>query len=541
MTAEPPPLTETGVWRPDLFKKQNDVLYNRHRFQLVSGGRKTGKSIAICHKICAHLWNTNGAKVGLFTTSYKVATDGGSWTDLIDYAIPQWRENVGNSTEPGDDPTAVFEFTTFVRGAKDEEGNLVGSTKLDAKSRTPFFKIRNRFGGESECRLFSLDNENEIAAKTKQLRFSAVWVIELSTFKTRNIFNFTIQNLRAHGVAYEDHFWISDTNPAIEGEEHWAWQLFYHDRTDPDYPTRQTKLTVEEAKDFQKRLSLIEILLDDNVKLNDSERVDLIGSYESSSPDEYEIYVDGKWPKSGTKRMEIFSDLLTPIHFPHGKLDVHRQSETLYSGWDLGNTNSAAVIIDVPIIGGIPYVSILEEVCYVGQEISTKDFTLQMLDKMIAINEHYKKIWYPTFPGFKWRHWSDTSSLQYKANIGDVDASIVYKETNGQIELVGVDKSDHTVEDDLKLIRMFLREKRLFVGDNCPQIKECLQKIRKGTTKAIDPKDKHKHVLDALRYALRSEILEYLTTPDRVIDPKSPPQLSHFSIRGSLLIKNGNV
>jgi len=523
---------DDGPWRPPLFDKQFEVLYNRDRFLLVSGGRKTGKSIAICHKICAHLWNTNGAKVGLFTTSYKVATDGGSWTDLIEYAIPLWRENVGNSTEPGDDPDAVFEYTTFVRGAKDDEGNPVGSTKLDAKSRTPFFRIRNRFGGESECRLFSIDNENEIAAKTKQLRFSAIWVIELSTFKTRNIFNFTTLNLRAHGVKYEDHFWISDTNPALEGEDHWAWQLFYRDRTDPDYPTRQNKLPVEEAREFQKRLGLIEIQLNDNVKLEHRERVDLIASYESAPPEEYEIYVEGKWPKSGGRRLELFSDLIIPpIHFPPGKLAVDRSTETLASGWDLGSVNSAIVILDIVVDHGIPYVCVLEEIVYIKTEISTKDITLEALARMDQINEHYKKKWFPTFPGFLWRHWSDTSSTdRYNPAYDSVDAAMIFKVTEGQIELVGVSKADHTVEDDVKLVRMLLREKRLFVGNNCPNVKRSLQEIRRGTNKIVDPKDPLKHCFDALRYGLRSEILEYLNTPERA--KSNQPAIQHLRIAG---------
>lgn len=505
----------SGVWRPDLNAKQFDILYNRHPITLVSGPRMTGKSMGIAQAVCEHLWNTNGARVGIFVTSYKVATDGGSWTDVIDYAVPEWL-GVQAGDQPGDDPDAVFEYTTFIRGSEE------GAPKLDAKSRTPFFRIRNRFGGESECRLFSLDNENEIEAKTRGLRLSAVWCVELSTFKTRKVFEQTILLLRAHGVPDEKMFWIADTNPPEEGEDHWSWKLFYRDRVDPDYPDKQ----------FQSTVGLIEIFLEDNPRLTPEKRRLLENSYRDS-PDEYDRFVLGKWPKSGGRRLELFSDLLTPIHFPKGKIDVHRQTETLATGWDLGNTNSAAVIIDIPIISGIPYVSILDEVVHIDEEISTKDFTLEMLDKMIAINEHYKKLWYPTFPGFKWRHWSDSSSTDYyRASIGDVDAAIVYKETNGQIELIGVEKFDHTVEDDIKLIRMLLREKRLFIGDNCPALRKCLEKIRKGSSKAIDPKDPHKHVLDSFRYALRSEFLDYLHTPDKIIDPNARPAIQHFSIRG---------
>lgn len=521
-------------WRPDLNPKQFDILYNRKPITLVSGPRMTGKSMGICHAICDHMWGVNGARVGIFVTSYKVATDGGAWTDLIDYAMKEWMgESQGEHGEitydpvcagdmPGDDPDAEFRYTTFVRGSVDNEGNPVGTPKLDAKSRTPFFRIRNRFGGQSECRLFSLDNENEIEAKTRGLRLSAVWCVELSTFKTRKVFEQTILLLRGHGVPDEKMFWIADTNPPEEGEDHWSHKMFYRDRTDPDY----------KDKEFQSTLGLMELFLEDNPKLSAAKRRILENTY-VDSPDEYDRFVLGKWPKSGSRRLELFSDLLTPVHFHAGKIEVHRQTETLASGWDLGSINSSFVIIDVPIIDGIPYVSILEEVVHINEEISTKDFTLECLDKMIAINEHYKSKWAPTFPGFKWRHWSDNSSTDYyRANIGDFEAALIYKETNGQVELIGVPKTDKTVEDNVKLIRMLLREKRIFVGDNCPHIKEMLQKIRRGTNKILDPKDKLKHCLDSLRYSLSSEFFEHLTSPERAIDTKPHSQLSQFSIRG---------
>lgn len=537
MTETPPADIEAvhdGPWRPDLNPKQEDILYKRKPITLVSGPRMTGKSMGIVHAVCDHLWNVNGARVGIFVTSYKVATDGGAWTDLIDYAMKEWMgEHQGEFGEilydpvcagdqPGDDPNAEFRYTTYVRGSVDNDGNPVGTPKLDAKSRTPFFRIRNRFGGESECRLFSLDNENEIEAKTRGLRLSAVWCVELSTFKTRKVFEQTILLLRGIGVPDEKMFWIADTNPPEEGEDHWSHEMFYRDRINPDY----------KDKDFQASLGLIEIFLDDNPKLSAKKRSILENTY-INSPEEYDRFVLGKWPKSGTRRLELFSDLLTPIHFPQGKIDVHRQTETLASGWDLGSLNSSFVILDVPIIDGIPYVSILDEVVHINEEISTKDFTLECLDKMIAINEFYKKLWHPTFPGFKWRHWSDNSSTDYyRANIGDFEAALVYKETNGQVELIGVPKTDKTLEDGVKLIRMLLREKRIFVGDNCPHVKEMLHKIRRGTNKILDPKDKLKHCLDALRYSLTSEFYEHLTAPDKEADPKARPQLQSFSIHG---------
>lgn len=485
-------------WAPDLFPKQFEVVNDRHRRLLVCGPRKTGKSIAICHKILHHLWNTNGAVVGMFTTSYKVATDGGSWTDLIKYAIPQWNGlQAGDS--PGDDPSAFFHYTTFIRGDED------GGPKLDAKSRTPFFRIQNRFGGESECRLFSIDNENEIEAKTKQLRFSAVWVIELSTFKTRAIMEMTVMCLRAHNVPLEEQFWIADTNPAEEGREHWAYKVFYEDRINPNWPRD------EKERQIQSGLGLIEIFLDDNSKLNPIERSELESLYRDSH-DEYQRFVLGLWPDGPVKRREVFGDILTPQHFPDGPIDIPRNTEILITGWDMGAVNSAFIILCRHVENGITFWLVLAELVLIDYEITTKEFTLQCLDKIIAINEFYKSHW-PLFPGFLWHHWSDNSSTSfYKPQIGDVDAAIVYEASKGQIELQGVDKPDGSVEEDTKMIRTLLREGRMFVGANCPHTRQMLKEIKRGARGQVDAHDKRKHIFDALRYPVRAEWVDDLTS-----------------------------
>lgn len=493
-------------WSPDLFVKQFEVLNDRHRRLLVSGPRKTGKSIAICHKICSHLWNTNGAKVALFTTSYKVATDGGSWTDLIEMAIPMWIGLVDEETG------AEFKYTTHIRG--DEEGG----PKLDAKSRTPFFRIQNRYGGESECRLFSIDNENEIAAKTKQLRFSAVWVIELSTFKTRKILEYTLLLLRAHGVPRDEMFWISDTNPAEEGKEHWAYKVFYRDRIDPDYTD----------KEFQRMTGLIEIFLDDNTKLDPVEKRELENIYRDM-PDEYNRFVLGLWPDSAARGRELFADILTPQHFADGVIDVHRTSETLATGWDMGGINSAFVIVERRLVDGIEYWCVLDEVVHTNHEISTADFTLQCLEKMISINSFYRERW-PMFPGFQWRHWSDNSSTAFfRPQLGSVDAALVFKVSDGQIELQGVDKPAGSVEEDVKMFRMLIRESRFFVGSNCPHMRKCLKEIKKGVRWIVTPDDPLKHVFDACRYAIRSEWLNEFAVNPRMLN--ASPSFTQVPLR----------
>ena len=446
---------------------------------------KTGKSIGICHKVIRHMWDVNGAFVGIFVTSYKVATDGGSWTDLTKFVVPEW---IASGIE-GDAGPLIY--TTYVRGEEE------GSPKLDSKSRTPFFRIRNRYGGESECRLFSINNENEIEALVKGLRLSGVWVVELSTFKSRKIMDLTVGRLRALGVAYEDHFWIADTNPAEEGQEHWAYKVFYRDRVDPNYPD----------KEFQQQTGLIEIMLEDNTKLDPRERRELESIYRDS-PDEFMRFCQGIWPEGHSRRRELFGDILSPQHFVTGAIDVDRKTETLISGWDMGGVNSAFVIIERRIVAGVVYWCALDEVVLTNTEISTADFTLKCLDKMIAINEHYRTAW-NLFPGFSWVHWSDNSSTNvYRPQIGSVDAAEVYKVSDGQIELRGVDKPMNSVEEGIKMLRTIIREGRLFVGGNCPQLIRALKEIKRGARLIINPDDPLKHVLDAFRYAVWGEWME---------------------------------
>jgi hypothetical protein len=172
----------------------------------------------------------------------------------------------------------------------------------------------------------------------------------------------------------------------------------------------------------------------------------------------------------------------------------------------------------------------LDEVVYTDTEITTADFTLAMLDKMIALNRFYQQQW-PMFPGFQWRHWSDNSATSiYRPTVGGFDSSLVYKVSGGQIDLVGVEKPAGSVEEDIKMIRMLLREGRLFVGANCPWLRRCLREITKGPKGIIRTDDKLKHIFDAFRYAIRSEWMEEFAN-DPLQPKKAGSGLIHVPLR----------
>lgn len=98
---------------------------------LVDGPRKSSKTIGVCHRILRHMYETPGARVALIVKTTGSATDGGVWLDLVDIIMPQWLEaNFG------------FEYTTF-----DKDGNA--GPKMDSKTRTNYFRIRNAFGGKA--------------------------------------------------------------------------------------------------------------------------------------------------------------------------------------------------------------------------------------------------------------------------------------------------------------------------------------------------------------------------------------------------------
>lgn len=450
------------------------------QFILVDGGRLNGKTLGVAHRIWRHLWEIPGARVGLVSKTYKTAKQGGAWADLTEVVGPKWLQSgmVGDTNQP-------IEYTS--RNASGP------GPAVDPLTRTPYFRIRNMYGGESECLLISLDNDSadEVEAKLKSTRFSLIWFSELSTFSSRVVFNLSIMQLRMPHLRPEQHLWIADTNPPEEGKQAWFYKLWYEEMLAEDHPEPL----------FQKKMRHIHVRLEDNMAYLSPIQVAMLKGTYAHDPGEYARHVDGQYVAGHGTIDKHFADLIIPeIHFLEGPIEVENITTELFTGWDLGQVNHAAVILEKRIIGDESYWMVLDEEVVVGVEMTTAEFAYRVYEKIQAIERFYRR-------NFQWTHWSDDTALNmYRAQTGGFDAGEVLKATEGQVNLLAAAKPDGSVGDGIRILRRLLSSQRLFVGSNCPKIQEMLKDLRKTDDPRKQVADGPlKHPFDALRYPIYME------------------------------------
>jgi PBSX family phage terminase large subunit len=518
-----------GYWTPNFtakngktHKKQILIFNSRKRFLLVCGGRRTGKTIGVLHRVMRHLWETPGARVALITKTAKVGKEGGVWSDLIEMAVPEWI----NSNMVGKD-LLPLEYVSESKG--------VPGPRTDAATRTSTFRIRNWFGGESELIHLSLDNVAEVEAKFKGTRYSMIWFSELSEFDSMNVFTATIQSLRIG--ENQDQQFIADTNPAVDGTESWIYQTWYvtsRQKEAPEKfvqgvinvdkmllsedPTYKTRDPQTEWENYKSQFETIEVLLEDNPFLSRNELNELVGSNVDLNPGDYDRNVLGKWSKGFGHRGKLFSDVIIESqHFIAPAIDIDPTTFKLLCGWDLGGVNNAFVILEEKLIEDKPVWCVIDEVVTIDEKIQTEQFTFLCMDKMVKLEQFYKK-------AFEWFHWSDDTALNmYRPGSQDgYDAAIVKRVSNELIELHAADKPKESVETGVRIIRRMIRENRLYVGNNCPNTQAMLLNISEGKTKTVDDSP-YKHPFDALRYPI------YMETRKREATMTSKPNPSERS------------
>lgn len=457
----------------DLYDVQVEPFHN-----FIGNGVINHNTLGTCHRVWRHLWETPGARVAIIATTIKSAKEGGAFADLIEYAAPIW---LGSGMWGDGGP---IEYTS-------KSGNGLPGPRMDPATRTSSFRIRNLHGGESELMLFSIDNENDIEAITKSKRFSMVWISEGSNFKSDKVFKNVIQMLRMVHLKPEQHQLIIDTNPAEEGEEHWIYQKWYIERIRDDHP---------EPK-IQKELALFEFQLEDNPFLTEFEIAELKAS-NCDNQGEYDRNVLGLWKKGFGLKGKVFADIIDPsIHFigedDSGiSIDLDPACIELITGWDPGAVNNSAHIVEKRIYKEMPHYMVIEEFVSIDERISTEEFAIMIWEKMRDLEQFYQK-------RFLWRHWSDDTALNvWRPGVEGFDATVVYKATQGEISLVAVDKPKESVRTGTKIMRRAIREKRLFVGANCPKTREMLVGL---TETDIEEDTALKHPFDSLRYVLYME------------------------------------
>lgn len=511
------PFLQSGIWVPDLAGKQWEVWNSYDRAVLVSGGRKSGKSWGILHRIARHMWETPDARVGMFTKVLKNSKDAGMWKNLHNYTIKEWiSANIG------------FRYTTK-RYEDDKPG-----PKVDGTTRTPFFRTTNLHGGESECMLFSLDNPNEAEEKLKEREFSMIYFSELSNFPERSVLSLGLMCLRMPYLDFRQQQWIADTNPAPEGEKSWIYEVWYVERNldYQSYVDRQRKLSRPVMKEetfvhFVSNLRLVEINAADNPKLKAGELQELEATYAYDQP-LHERLVNGKWTYGGAGAgyhfRAHFKKSQHVIGFADGVEDdgtwvYANPSEkcfALTTGFDIGETNNhAGIILEKTMVQQYypqakktawrACFTVLDELVSLGEFVTLESFTIEFM-RLIDDLE--------TLCGRQFNldeAISDSSTLdKWNAATGQYPAETVEAAAFGRLNLLGVNKRKFSPQWRVQIVQQLLAFGRLKVSAHCFNTIEMFENLKRGTQKLhfILQTDPNRHIFDALSYAISTAMEE---------------------------------
>ncbi|HYE32127.1 MAG TPA: phage terminase large subunit [Methylomirabilota bacterium] len=479
-----------AIWSPVLSPKQLEVFNLNTRYNLVSGPRLSGKTIAVAKKVVRHTWETDRARVAVFAKTIKNAKVG-PWDDLL-RCIEEWIE-AGVESEFGH----VFEYTV--------------EPKIDGATRMHYLRIRNYYGTESEITLHSLDYDGDVNAKVFGTRFSMFWFSELQHFKDPAVFDASIQQLRMMHLPYEQHMWIADTNPPEDGPNHFAFQKWFKDRLDIDNPD-------PEFQSFRRDLSLVEISVEENPFLDPRQLASLKATYRHD-PEGYDRFVRGIWTFSAGHGDKHFSSIFRPSVHVLGEavgndptqwtyLNPDPDCVELITGWDLGLVNHSAHILQKRMNEDGRYCyDVLDDLVTVKEDCTIEEFTLAFIEKMDRMEKILgRKV--------QWRHWSDDSAFRQRSrlmNMDDYDALLVEQISGGRIRFWSASKAKTNggVRKRVAEIRKLLIENRIAISAHCKPTIEMFKHLRRGA-KELDfvlRGDPHKHPFDSLSYAIVMEQL----------------------------------
>lgn len=513
------PVNAQGIWLPDLFGKQWDVFNSYDRALLVSGSRYAAKSYSILHRLVRHMWEVPNSRVGIFSRVLKNSKDAGLWKNLHEITLKEWiASGIG------------IKYTT--KDYNDKPG-----PKVDGTTRTPFFRLRNMYGGESECMLFSLSNDNEAEATLKEREFSLIYFSELSNFSTRSVLSLGRACLRLKGISYDQQQWMADTNPAEEGEHSWIYEAWYIEPTISydDYVQRQQKLhkyvpSEEEFTEQREGMRLIEMHAKDNIKLDKRQISELRHMY-SYDPALAARFRDGLWVFGGGDESHHFRRFFKPNIHVLGSCEGPDEDNweminpspachALITGHDLGETNNHASCIIEKQMASLPtadpkvsliraHFSVLDELVSIKEFVNLDDFTLEFMRMIEALEKSAGRTFNLDMA------YSDSSTLsKWNAASSSFPAEQVEAASNGRLVLIGVNKSQFPPRWRVQILQQLLAFNRLRVSAHCVHTIQMLKDLRKGSGKLnfVLQSDSNRHIFDALTYALISELREEIVT-----------------------------
>jgi hypothetical protein len=516
-----PIIKETGLWEPELTEKQREAYYMNKKFMLLSGPRLSGKTFATVHRVIRHAWEVGneiaGARVAVFCTTIKNGLNG-VWDDLHKM-LKLWEADQ-------------------IVGEDDQLFRVFGNPQTSRGStRQHYMQIRNKWGAVAEFQLHSLEFEGDIESKFLGSRYSCIYFSELQNFHEYSTFKVSALQLRAIGIQEEDHLWIADTNPPDEGQEHWAYKMWFVDRVadePPDYVKEDPK-EYNSWKSHQASIGLVEFTIDDNPLAPPALIAQLKESYKDDN-EGWDRFVLGKWVRGigfqgawfardfKQKRSQIvIGEAIGDDQSEWSVMLPEPSSASLFVGLDTGETNHAAAIIQKRFVNGVSHWDILNEVVSIKQEVLLEVFAEELLSKM----QMYEKI---LGKQPDWLAWGDTSLDRFRSNsVEGTDATVVMNATENRffIQFAHDAKKPKTVRRRLTLIKNLITQGRIFVSANCFKTIEMFEKLRKGNTEFqyIMKGDPNKHVFDAISYVIFSEMLQ-----DNELQEVSKPDAAKVSM-----------
>lgn len=480
--------SERKHWLPPLNLKQFEIFNCFARYVLIHGPRKSGKTFGILHKIIRHAFDVKGAMAAIVCKTIKNAKAAGVWV-LLTRMLRIWEAQC-----PG---------FMILEGPK-----TTGDTKMS------FVRIKNRHGSVSEIQCHSLENAHEVEAKFKGPAYSFFWLSEFDQYCDEHAFDIFCDALRMWpDVAYEEHQIICDCNPPDTGTSNWI-----HDKWFKFKDAEPSEDEVEEDLRLRESLHRMLVMLDDNPQLDPRERADLEARYRKRKA-LYNRFVKGLWEMDVTDGH--FSDVFDPEIHVLGKSDCAKENweviiptagcVDLLTGWDIGESKNHSFHILEKIMTEdatskrvrVSF-SILDEVVVVREKISVEEFVLACMEKIHYWNEWQKKRHNVVL---RWRHWSDTSAFDFRANADTTDAAIVYEASRGEVALQGAPKYRNSNRDKVKLIWQLLYEERLHISAHLFTTLTMLRMLRKDPTSQAHyvKRDDHKHPFDSMTYPILAE------------------------------------
>ena len=473
-----------GTSVPLLAVKSFEVFNCFKRFVLASGSKKTGKTLAVANRFLRHAWEIDGAHAAIIGHTMG-NTKGGTWNDLTNWVIPGWVDR-------------GFGFKVI------KQGN-------DNVSKNPYIIIRNCHGGKSRIDLFSLDYELDVEKKFRSMRFSAIWLAEADLFTDRSVFDLLRQQLRLIGLPDDQHLFIFDCNPPIEGDMHWLHDVF---RKAQDPNSRHYQANHDQY--FQE----FQFGLDDNPFITDWQKEEIKRSYRHD-PVKYARFVNGDWVVD--TEGGLFDDtFMFNIHV-QGNAESPDQSEWeipvpaehtefLMGGLDLGRLNHASSFI-CPSIDEEDRTcyTLFDELCCIQKKISVADYAKRVWERVQFWND-WMKTTYKLKDAPRWVWAADSAVFNYgqSASVNQNDAQTFYDISDGGIVLRSPpgQKARRQVAARIAMMSRLFHENRFFIAAHCAHNIGWARFLRPGrtVTETIQAGSAHRHPFDATSYAIGSQL-----------------------------------